>query len=135
MKRSVIIFSLFSVIVAACAQSGGVDKSITRGEVIYKSTCQNCHLPTAKGAADIYPPLINTPYVNDPARFVNILLNGLKEPVTVGDKTYTTAMPELSAMSNRDIADVMNFVRNSFGNKGELVSDAFVKAARKKAKK
>ncbi len=75
------------------------------------------------GIEGAFPPLANSDYLMaDKIRSINILLKGLNEKIVVNEKEYTMAMPKMDYMSDRQIADVLNFVRNSWGNEGEAVS-------------
>lgn len=81
------------------------------------------------------PPLIKTSFVlGEKETLIKILLNGLKG-ADVDDQSYTNPMPALgSVLKDQQIADVLTYVRNSFGNKASAVSVAEVKAVRNKMK-
>ncbi len=98
-------------------------ESIKRGETIYATNCANCHMSEGDGIEGAFPPLAKSDYLMaDKNRSINILLKGLNEKIVVNEKEYTMAMPKMDYMSDRQIADVLNFVRNSWGNEGEAVS-------------
>jgi mono/diheme cytochrome c family protein len=104
------------------------------GELVYKKYCISCHQPDGGGVPHMNPPLINTSYVlgaKEP--LINIVLNGLKN-TKIDDKTYTNPMPSLKILKDQEIADVLTYVRKSFGNKASAVTAAEVKAARSKGK-
>ena len=80
------------------------------------------------------PPLINTSYVlGDKEQLIGIVLKGLKN-VKIEDETYTNPMPSFKQLKDQEIADVLTYVRNSFGNKASAVTAADVKAVRAKTK-
>ena len=72
-----------------------------------------------------------------PERLVKVLLQGLEGPIVVSGEKYAPAlvMPGLGAnpaISDQDLADVMNYISNSWGNKTPAVSQSFVKSWREK---
>lgn len=112
-----------------------------KGAKIY-SKCNGCHGADGKGDGTNYPPLAGSRFVlGDTQKFAMIVLNGLQGPTSSG-KTYGAGiMPAQGAgMSAEDLATVMTFVRNSFGNTSgdvitaEMAQNALdVSAAREKA--
>lgn len=113
-----------------------LQKSKAAGEKVFKKYCVTCHQADGGGVPHLNPPLINTSYVlGDKERLINILLNGLKN-VDIDDESYSNPMPPLgSILKDQQIADVLTFVRNSFGNKASAVTPGEVKAVRSKIKK
>lgn len=113
-----------------------LQKSKAAGEKVYKKFCISCHQADGGGVPHLTPPLINTSYVlGDKQALINILLNGLKN-VDIDEETYSNPMPPLGGiLKDQQIADVLTFVRNSFGNKASAVTVAEVKEARSKVKK
>lgn len=116
-------------------QHSGVQSSITNGKKVYTKYCLTCHQADGSGVPNMTPPLIQTSFVSgDKEKLINIVLNGLKN-VDIDDQTYNNAMPALgSVLKDQEIADVLSYVRNSFGNKASAVTLAEVKAARGKGK-
>jgi mono/diheme cytochrome c family protein len=79
------------------------------------------------------PPLKKTKWVlGDKKTLVGIVLNGLDKEIEVNDETYSNTMPSFAMLSDKEIADVLTFVRNSFGNKASQVTEADVKKLRDK---
>jgi mono/diheme cytochrome c family protein len=79
------------------------------------------------------PPLIKTSYVlGDKKRLINVVLKGLNEEVEINGEYYDNPMPPQPQLTDQQIADVLTYVRNSFGNKASAVSVAEVKAMRAK---
>jgi len=114
------------------AASAGLAKSMTAGKAIYMQSCVACHQPDGGGVQDLNPPLIKTSYVlGSPQRLINVLLKGLSQKQIDGE-SYSNAMPPYNYLSDKQIADVLTFVRNSFGNKATAISPEQVKAARAK---
>ena len=102
------------------------------GEIVYKKYCISCHQADGGGVPNMTPPLIQTSFVlGEKKPMIKIVLGGLKN-VSINDKTYNNPMPALgSVLKDKQIADVLTYVRNSFGNKASVVTAAEVKEARK----
>ena len=84
-----------------------------------------------------FPPLAGSEWVNgDPNRATRIILNGLQGPIEVKGHTYTSVMPAQGAILKDDqIAAVLNYIRNSWGNSGnEEVTTEFVTGVRNATK-
>jgi len=99
---------------------------VARGEKIYMGNCAACHQPTGKGAPPAFPALDGSKVVNGPkAEQIKTVLNGVERD------GKPTAMVSWKQLSDTDIAAVITFTRNSWGNKtGEAVQPAEIKAAR-----
>ncbi len=99
-----------------------------RGEAIYGKTCIACHQPTGLGIPPVFPPLAGSEWVAmSPSIPVRNILHGMTGPVTVKGTAYNSMMPAVTGLSDGDIADVVTFVRNSFGNSGSAITEADVK--------
>ncbi len=107
--------------------------SIKRGQKVYETTCIVCHQKNGRGVPRLNPPLVKTEYVlGDKSRLVQIVLKGLNQPIEVEGETYNNIMPSFAQLTDEQIADVLTYVRNSFGNKASAVTVAQVKAERAK---
>lgn len=117
-------------------QTSTLQKSKVAGEKVYKKYCISCHQADGGGVPHMTPPLINTSYVlGDKGTLIKIVLNGLKN-VDIDDETYSNPMPALgTTLKDQQIADVLTYVRNSFGNKAAAVTVAEVKEVKSKVKK
>jgi len=109
------------------------EASIGNGEKIYKQYCLACHQADGSGVSQLNPPLKNTDYVlGVESRLIGIVMNGFSEGVEINGDTYTNPMPPFGAsLKDEEIADVLTYVRNSFGNKASQISADQVKALRK----
>ena len=91
-----------------------------------------CHQPTGLGVPGAFPPLAGQEWVTgDPRRLVAIVLKGIQGAMTVDGKVYATGMPSpvLSfpqLKDDKNMADVLNYARNSFGNKADAITPEFV---------
>ena len=110
--------------------------SLTRGAVVYKNVCITCHQADGGGVPNMNPPLIKTEYVlGDKTRLAHIVLAGLAEPIEINGDDYKQHMPAQNYLTDQQIADVLTYVRNNFGNKASAVQVAEVKAVRDKLPK
>jgi mono/diheme cytochrome c family protein len=121
--------------VAASAGAGAFvaadAETLKRGAAVYARTCIACHQPTGKGLPPVFPSIAGTPIVTgDPELPIKFILHGLMGPVTVDGITFNSMMPPVAGVNDQDIADVLTYVRQSFGNKANAVTPAQVKAVR-----
>ena len=128
-----IILSFF-IIGSSFYQQDSLPESIKRGKEVYTNYCMNCHMEDGNGTPDINPPLAKADYVKkQPAKtLINIILEGQSEEITVNKKKYSIPMPPQPYLSDEQIADVLNYIRNTWGNKiAGIITPAQVKALRK----
>jgi nitrite reductase (NO-forming) len=106
------------------------------GEVLFKGTCSVCHQDTGLGMANVFPPLAKSDYLlKDKRRAIDVVVNGLSGPVTVNGATYNSVMPPMSQLNDDEIANILTYVLNSWGNDGGAVTSAEVKAVRANTKR
>lgn len=106
-------------------------QQIKPGEKVFKEHCASCHQLDGGGVPHLAPPLIETKYVlGDKAGLIHIVLNGLNEDIEINNEHFTNPMPPFSSLSDKDIANVLTYVRSSFGNKASAVAPAEVKVVR-----
>lgn len=114
------------------AQDNSLAQSIRRGQEVFNATCKMCHMENGQGQPGVYPPLANSDFLaKDSKRAIGIVLNGLNGEITVNGKIYNLDMPAQKQLTDQQVTDVLNFVRNSWGNKGKAISVTQVKAIRK----
>lgn len=106
--------------------------SITRGRDVYTAQCTSCHLEQGEGIEGVYPPLAKSDYLMaDKKRSITQVLHGATGEIKVKGVTYDGVMTAFDALSDEEVSDVLNYIRNSFGNKGAAVTPEEVKASRK----
>ena len=118
---------------ASALEKGTLDikTQIAAGEVLFKGTCSVCHQPNGQGLPNVFPPLAKSDFLmQDKRRAIEIVLKGLTGPVTVNKQTYNSVMPPMSQLRDDEVANILTFVRNSWGNQGEPVTPAEVTAIR-----
>ena len=109
------------------------DEQIAQGKNVFESNCLACHQANGEGVPNAFPPLAKSDFLNaDHNRAINILLHGRSGPITVNGKNFDSVMPAI-ALNNGQIANVLTYVINSFGNNGGQVTPAQVDKQRKVA--
>src|SRR6185312_8379669 len=113
-----------------------LQQSKMAGEKVFKKYCVTCHMADGGGVPRLNPPLIQTSYVlGDKEELIKIILNGFDKKVEIERETFTNKMPPLKTiLKDQQIADVLTYIRSSFGNKASAVTAAEVKAVRSKNK-
>jgi nitrite reductase (NO-forming) len=121
MKNKVIFLLLgISPVFVFASLQGGLPASVERGKIVYESNCVSCHMADGKGLEGAFPPLAGTKRLTDKARLVKIVVNGTSGPMEVNGTTYDMEMMPLN-LSDKEIMDVLNYVRNSWGNKAPAI--------------
>lgn len=138
-----IISSLLLVVIYLLAQTkpksvsqGGVDKaSLERGLKIYSTYCLSCHQADGSGVPGLNPPLIKTKWVlGDKKKLITVILKGMDEPIEVDGEEYNNVMASHAFLKDQEVADVLTYIRNSFGNKASVVTPTEVKTVRSTVK-
>jgi mono/diheme cytochrome c family protein len=123
MKLKVFTFIaiLFALAVASCQSEKEQDfnRYYTGGAQIFKEKCGNCHGNSGEGLSGLIPPLTDTAYLKkNKANLACLVKYGIKETiVTVNGKAYEGKMPANIDLTPIEIAKVLTYVGNSFGNK------------------
>jgi nitrite reductase (NO-forming) len=108
--------------VAAAAQAAVLgaptkEQQIAAGKALYNGTCSVCHQPNGDGLPDVFPPLAGSDYLmKDKERAIGVVLNGLSGKVTVNGKDFNSVMPPMSQLSNDEIANILTYSMNEWGN-------------------
>ncbi len=106
------------------------------GKGTYTTYCAVCHQADGKGVPNMNPPLANKDWVGgDKAKLIGVVLNGLSEPITVNGEKYEGVMASHDFLTDKQISEVLTYVRKSFGNDYEAITEAEVTTARKSNKK
>ena len=111
-----------------------LDKDIIAGgEKIFSLYCAACHQKDGKGTSGRFPPLTQTDWVTgDKKRLIEVVLKGLDKNIQVNGETFVNAMPQHSFLSNDETANVLTYIRQSFGNQASPVKTEEVADIRKK---
>lgn len=110
-----------------------LNQSIERGKELYMESCVTCHLANGQGVKGTFPPLAKSDFLlKYPEKSIHSIKFGMTGKVVVNGVTYNSAMPP-SGFADDEIADVMNYIRNSFGNKNtEMITQKIVAAIKEK---
>ena len=102
-------------------QEDPLKESIVRGSEIYTDFCMQCHLPNGAGVENTFPPLAKSDYLmqNREASIRGIKF-GLQGEIIVNGKKYNSVMTPMG-LDDDEIADVMNYINNSWGNKNDKI--------------
>jgi mono/diheme cytochrome c family protein len=97
--------------------SAELKASVERGKITYNDMCITCHMANGKGVSKVFPPLADSDYLrNNQTKSILGVKNGMSGEITVNGETYNTPMAPLG-LSDEEVADVMNYINNSWGNK------------------
>lgn len=98
-------------------QDGKLKESIKRGKEVYADMCITCHLANGEGIPKVYPPLAKSDYLMEKREAsIRAIKYGLKGKIEVNGVTYNGMMLK-TGLDSDEIADVMNYITNSWGNK------------------
>ena len=110
------IFLLFSVVIFSQEK----EKSIYRGKNLYEDLCLRCHSPDGNGVKGVYPPLAKSDFlfthINE--SIIAVKQGGIEGKIVVNGVIYDSQMEDMGLYSD-EVADVMNYILNSWGNKYE----------------
>ncbi len=132
MKTSIpVLLSIaLSISLFSFQQNSDLKSSMARGQEIYTANCVTCHMQKGEGIEGVYPPLAKSDYLMaDKKRAIKQILEGATGAMTVNGIEYNGFMNGFS-LTDQEVSDVMNYIRNSWGNKGGIVTKAEVKTSR-----
>jgi len=116
--------------VAVSTSEKSLAEKMISGKQVYMQTCFACHQGEGQGIANAFPPLAKSDYLNaDVNRSIGIILKGKTGKITVNGKEYNSVMTK-QLLSNEEIADVLTYVYNSWGNNKTNVTKAQVNAVK-----
>lgn len=113
-------------------QPPGASGNLERGKAVYESVCALCHNTDGMGKPNQAPPFAGSDWaLGSPNRMIRIPLSGLSGPVTVKEQQWNLSMPAMgAALSDDDLAAVLTYIRQSWGNKALAITPEQVKAVR-----
>jgi mono/diheme cytochrome c family protein len=116
----------------AVAQASASTASPERGASVYAANCAACHMPTGTGFSGMFPALAGNPVVSsqNPISLIHIVLSGSTMPATQGAPMAAVMPGFASSLSDREVADVVTYIRSSWGNKGGPVDASQVTSLR-----
>ncbi|WP_316789090.1 cytochrome c [Pedobacter frigoris] len=117
---SILFLSSIGLIIYSCQNASQLKQDIyyTNGRDLYIKYCQNCHGANGEGLSALAPPLTDTVFLQqNKQKIACYIKNGLSEPITVHGRQYQEKMPDFPTLANIDIAQIIVYITNSFGNK------------------
>lgn len=134
MKKKTILVTAISCLMSGAsinAYAADESESYKSGKKIYSANCVACHQPTGQGLPGAFPPLAGSDYLmGDKKRALDVPLKGLAGKITVNGVEYNSAMPSFAHLSDQDIASVMTYIMNSWGNESAEITAEEVANAR-----
>lgn len=107
-------------------------ETYNRGMSVYSDFCVSCHLPDGKGIAGNFPPLDGSNWLTEKRKeSIHAVKYGLQGPIEVNGEMYNNLMAPLG-LSDQEVADVMNYVMNSWSNTNiNIITEEEVAAVKK----
>jgi len=133
---TLVTFVLSIVVITMLSFNQGFDlkASVKRGKTVYETNCMSCHMPEGTGLEGTFPPLVKSKNLADKNRVIKIILKGLSGPLKVNGVDYDGEMAGIN-LTNEQVADVANYIRNSWGNKYPAVLPKDIQPALKTSSK
>lgn len=104
---------------------------VHKGEVVFRGACAACHQLDGRGQQGLAPPLRNSEWVTGPGeRLARIALHGVRGPIEVDGETWDLEMPGQGHLSDKELAQVLSYLRRAFGHQASCVDVATVKRVR-----
>ena len=129
MRQIILVTCCIAFLAVSAQQPAQTPKQ--RGAALYKQYCLTCHQADGSGVPKLNPPLIKTTWVTgEKPKLIKWVLQGSVEKVDIDGEYYTNNMPAQNYLTDQQIADVLTFVRSSFGNKASAVTPTEVKTVR-----
>ena len=127
MKQRIALLLVIPVVLSfSFFQSDSLPESVKRGKLVYEGNCISCHMENGEGLEGAFPPLVKTSRLIDKKRLVKIIFNGLEGRITVSGKEYNNQMNPV-ALSEQEVTDVLNYIRNTWGNKHQPMKVSEIK--------
>lgn len=100
------------------------------GKYIYQRQCVNCHQTQGDGYEALYPPIAGADYfLEDPDRTICLIYNGHEGGLTVNGKDYDLPMPDFDHLKPDEMAKLMTYIGNAWGNNIGFIDEKRVTAA------
>ncbi|HWT05408.1 MAG TPA: cytochrome c [Xanthomonadales bacterium] len=132
----IVLLALVAAVVVATAAAPGANAASPRvlaGAKIFAANCTGCHGATGTGQPGVFPSLVANPYVSgDAKRLIHTVKFGLTGKIVAKGVPYDGMMPAWAGtLTDPQIADVISYIRTTWGNKGSSVTAAQVRGVKK----
>lgn len=122
---------LLAFIFSSCASKEELKfrQYMNQGKRLYNTNCANCHQPDGSGLGQLFPPLTNDFSKKNKALIICGIRYGIEGPLEINGTTYNGQMPPNVHLSHLEIAEIITYINNSWGNNDLLTSTDQVKKA------
>jgi len=125
----------FTIVLIIAISSQSFDQtvpqaSLKNGQAVYETYCISCHMEDGNGVPSAFPSLVKTGNLSDKNRLVKIVLQGMRGPIIVKGEKYDAEMASIS-LTDQELVEVINYIRNTWGNKAPLMNASEVAIAKK----
>lgn len=116
---SILLVLICCILISSCSEDEiKYHRYFADGSQLYKTHCENCHMKDGKGLANIIPPLTDSVFLkNKRSELACYISYGLNDTIVVNGEVYDSPMPAEKHLTAIDIAKVLTYITNSFGNK------------------
>lgn len=105
------------------------------GDQLYTKYCLTCHQADGKGVRNMFPPLSGNQKITGPSDdLIKIVLFGLQGPITVNERDYNQPMPAQGYLTDKQISDILTYIRSSWENKAPPIKPEEVSKIRSAGK-
>lgn len=130
MKKKLSLLAILFIAFTGKSYSQNTSQSIQNGQSIYSTYCMSCHMEDGNGLEGVYPSLVKTGNLSDKNRLVKIISQGIRGSIMVNGVKYDAEMAGVE-LPDQEVADVINYIRNTWGNKNPLIKASEVGPAKK----
>ncbi len=125
---------LFVILLSSCQSADKIklEQYYIGGKEIFEANCANCHQKDGKGLQNLYPPIAGSDYLQNKSQVILAIKYGLTGEIKVNGKVYNQPMPANSHLQNLDIAEVVTYIYNEWGNEQKLTTVEEVEEVLKK---
>lgn len=117
-------FAYLSLIIGYCAlifscqskEELQREQMIINGRELYVQHCANCHQENGSGLGDLYPPIANADYLKNKEQIICMIKYGASGDMVVNGKKYNQAMPANRNLYDLDIASIVTYIYNEWGD-------------------
>lgn len=125
-----VFFAVLFCVVFAANNLYSQSLSVENGKTLYAIYCQSCHKENGEGVQGEFPPLAQAQNLKGTKKQAQIILRGMRGETIVKGVTYNAEMAGIE-LNDQEVADVINYIRNAWGNKAPLIRERHVAKAKK----
>lgn len=127
---TIAVIALVGITAQSFYQQNPNKKSFENGKTVYATYCLSCHMEDGNGLEAVFPSLVKTGNLTNKNQLIKIILQGMRGKITVKGVAYDSEMAPI-AISDKEAADVINYIRNSWGNKAPYIKVSEVATGKK----